>query len=234
MRPLLSGIFNCQPASSSPSRRRSSRPWADRSRSTVSKYAPVNSMVECSTSPPGTMSSKLGRTKSSSTSHLRSRSKTSVIAHTSRMHRRRNIRPGPVFRRRRMSELVVHRSDLVVLAFRMLQPCRRLGPLVFLTRVSWVNVVQFFLREFPPAVPFLPCGSCCFWVRRDSRPPQRFQHTLQVSHREFDVVVLALSGTGFRRQQPATVDFLKVAVRELVAALLVLVHLVVNPEMPPC
>ena len=27
MRPLLSGIFNCQPASSSPSRRRSSRPW---------------------------------------------------------------------------------------------------------------------------------------------------------------------------------------------------------------
>src|ERR1700730_4573851 len=57
---------------------------------------------------------------------------------------------------------------------------------------------------------------------------------MQVSHREFDVVVLALSGTGFRRQQPATVDVLKVAVRELVAALPVLVHLVVNPEMPPC
>src|ERR1700731_1383145 len=57
---------------------------------------------------------------------------------------------------------------------------------------------------------------------------------MQVSHREFDVVVLALSGTGFRRQQPATVDVLKVAPRELVAALPVLVPLALNPEMPPC
>jgi hypothetical protein len=59
----------------------------------------------------------------------------------------------------------------------------------------------------------------------------------KVSHRDFDVVVLALSGTGFCRQQPATVDALKVGVRELVAALLVLVLLVLlvlNPEGPRC
>ena len=49
-----------------------------------------------------------------------------------RMRGRRNLRSEPVLRRRRLSELVVHRSDFVVLAFRMLQPCRRLGPRVFL------------------------------------------------------------------------------------------------------
>jgi hypothetical protein len=54
-----------------------------------------------------------------------------------------------------------------------------------------------------------------------------------VGHREFDVEVLALPGAGLRGQQPAAVDLLEVAVRELVPALPVLVLLVVDPEMPP-
>jgi hypothetical protein len=56
---------------------------------------------------------------------------------------------------------------------------------------------------------------------------------VQVGNRELDVAVLALPGTRLRRQQPAPVDVLEVAVRELVAALPALVLLVVEPEMPP-
>jgi hypothetical protein len=52
-------------------------------------------------------------------------------------------------------------------------------------------------------------------------------------HRELDVVVFALSRARLGGQQPAAVDLLEVAVRELVAALPLRVLLVIHPEVLP-
>src|SRR5258708_5816975 len=79
-----------------------------------------------------------------------------------------------------------------------------------------------------------PSSPPCSWLAPGVRPraSRSVDHPVRVGGRSLDIEMLVLAGAALRREQPAAMGVLEVAVWEPVALLGLLAGLVLDPEVP--